>query len=53
MIMPGTLQHKGKTAALAAVIITRGMVLGVNCVGFGRPIMAGSGRDDWTQTING
>lgn len=53
MIMPGTLQHKGKTAALAAVIITRGMVLGVNCFGFGGSIMAGSGRDDWTQTMNG
>ena len=53
MIMPGTLQHRGKTAALAAVIITRGMVLGINCFGFGGSIMAGSGRDDWTQSMNG
>ena len=53
MIMPGTLQHGGKTASLAAVIITRGMVLGINCFGFGGSVMAGSGRDDWTQTMNG
>lgn len=52
IIMPGTLSHKGKTANLAAVIITRGAVIGINCFGFGGKILAGSGRDDWTQTMN-
>lgn len=53
IIMPGTLQCKGKMAHLAAVIITRGSVIGVNCFGFGGSITAGSGKDDWSQTING
>lgn len=52
MVMPGTLQHKGKTASLAAVVITRGLVLGINCFGYGGKVAAGSGKDDWTQTMN-
>ncbi|MCR5294046.1 MAG: NERD domain-containing protein [Lachnospiraceae bacterium] len=53
MIMPGTLTFKGKTANLAAILITRGTLVGFNCFGFGGRILAGSGKDDWTQTMNG
>lgn len=53
MIMPGTLQYNGKTANLAAIIVTRRAVIGVNCFGYGGKITAGSGKDDWTQNLNG
>lgn len=53
LIVPGTLEYGGKMANLAAIIITRRGVIGVNCFGYGGKIVAGSGKDDWTQTLNG
>ena len=53
VIMPGTLQYQDKMANLGAIIITRGAVIGVNCFGYGGTVTAGSGKDDWSQRING
>ena len=52
-IVPGTLTIGERTASLAAVVVTRGCVLGVNCYGFGGSIEGKSGSADWVQTLNG
>ena len=52
-IVPGTLTIGEQTASLAAVVVTRGCVLGVNCYGFGGSIEGKSGSADWVQTLNG
>ena len=53
LIVPGTVTVNGTTAALAAILITRCGVVGINCFGFGGSVSAGPGDDDWTQTMNG
>ena len=52
-IVPGTLEHEGATASLAALVITRSRVLGFNCFGYGGTVYAGSGDEDWRQVLNG
>ena len=52
-IVPGTLTIGERTASLAAVVVTRGCVLGVNCYGFGGSIEGKSESSDWVQTLNG
>ena len=52
-IVPGTLTIGERTAGLAAIVVTRGCVLGVNCYGFGGSIEGKSGSSDWVQTLNG
>ena len=52
-IVPGTLTTGNRTAALAAIVVTRGCVLGVNCYGFGGSIEGKSGSTDWVQMLNG
>ena len=53
LIVPGTVTGNGTTAALAAILITRSKVVGINCFGFGGSVMAGKGEADWQQTLNG
>ena len=52
-IVPGTLMHEDKVASLAAIVVTKGKVLGFNCFGYGGTVTAGFGDDDWTQVLNG
>ncbi len=52
-IVPGTLVHEDKVASLAAIVVTKGRVLGFNCFGYGGTLYAGSGDDDWRQILNG
>lgn len=53
VIVPGTLMHEDKVASLAAIIVTKGQVLGFNCFGYGGTVHAGFGDDDWRQVLNG
>ena len=52
-IVPGTLEHDGATASLAALVVTRSRVLGFNCFGYGGTVYAGSGDEEWRQVLNG
>jgi hypothetical protein len=52
-IVPGTVTIGDRTASLAAIVVTRGCVLGVNRYGFGGSIEGKSGSSDWVQTLNG
>ena len=52
VIVPGTLMHEDKVASLAAIIVTKGQVLGFNCFGYGGTVIAGFGDDDWRQILN-
>lgn len=53
LIVPGTVTSDGKTAVLAALLLTRSMVVGINCFGFGGTVHAEPGDSDWGQTLNG
>lgn len=53
LLVPGTIQAGGKTANLAAILLTRGRVVGINCFGYGGSIQAYPGEANWTQTQGG
>ena len=54
LIVPGTLTGSdGVTAVLTALVITRSMIIGINCFGFGGTVLAEPGESDWHQTMNG
>ena len=53
LIIPGTLSYNGTVAVLTALIITRSMVVGINCFGFGGRVTANDGDEDWEQIMNG
>ena len=55
LVYPGTIEHGGKMANLATLVVTRREVIGINCFGFGGTITEGRGREKgkWNQHMNG
>ena len=52
LVYPGTVERDGQIASLAALIVTRKEIVGVNCFGFGGAISEQS-PECWRQRIHG
>ena len=52
-IVPGTIAAGGQVASLAAILVTRSQIIGINCFGYGGTITADTGENDWTQNVDG
>ncbi|MBR2257851.1 MAG: hypothetical protein IJ899_11100 [Blautia sp.] len=49
LMLPGTVAYEGETATLSAIMVTRAMVIGFNCFGYGGTVTAGDNDEDWVQ----
>ena len=52
LVYPGTIQFGGKTGNIAAFVVTKSKVIGLNCFGFGGRIIHDSASSEWRQQIN-
>lgn len=53
LVYPGTIRFGGKTGNLAAFVVTRSRIIGLNCFGFAGTITQDRASGRWTQQING
>ncbi|MFI3170456.1 MAG: hypothetical protein R3Y06_10970 [Faecalibacterium sp.] len=53
LIAPAVIEEKGVYTQLVALMITPKKIIGVCAFGHGGTIVAGSGKQEWTQRVNG
>ena len=53
LVYPGTIQFGGQTGNIAAFVVTKSRVIGLNCFGFGGTIIHDPASAEWKQQING
>lgn len=53
LVYPATIQYGGKTGNLAAFVVTKSRVIGINCFGFAGVITHDEASGCWRQQING
>ena len=49
LMLPGRLTFEEESTILTAILVTKSMVIGFNCFGYGGTVTAGNGEEDWTQ----